>query len=155
MKHLNRVGQKAQTIVRVAQEKGRTLSCTVFFFNGHDFVASSERLGPARMVAPGTVAVSASGRQWIAIGGDHVHGAAGWAFVSPYIDQPAVDGDAVRFNDNAKSLKIRSKLDAYLDYYQECKGVLPAVVVLRREQLSACGVLPGQVYKGVRLEAYV
>ncbi|WP_322002280.1 hypothetical protein [Marinobacter alexandrii] len=155
MKRLNRVGQKAQTIVRVAREKGRTLSCTFFFFNGSEFVASSDRLGPARMVRPGTVAVSKSGRQWLAVGGDHTNGAAGWRFVSSRVDQPAIVGDVVRFIDNPKALKIRAKLDAYLEYYQSVKGVFPRSVVLRREQLSACGALPGQVYKGVRLEAYV
>jgi|GEM_PF-1231095 len=154
MKSLNRVGQKAQTIVRVAYEKGRTLSCTFFFFNGSEFVASSDRLGPARMVRPGTVAVSKSGRQWLAVGGDHTNGAAGWRFVSPYVDQLPIHGDAVRFNDNSKALKIRAKLDAYLDYYQSVKGVHPCSVVLRREQLTVCGALPGQVYKGVRLEVY-
>lgn len=155
MKRLNRVGQKAQTIVRVAHNKGRTLSCTFYFFNGSEFVASSDRLGPARMVRPGTVAVSKSGRQWVAVGGDHTSGAAGWCFVSSQIDQPPVGGDVVRFIDNPKALKIRAKLDAYLDYFQSVKGVLPDTVALRREQLAICGVLPGQIYKGVRLEAYV
>ena len=144
MKPLNRVGQKAQTIVRVAHHKGRTLSCTVFFFNGTEFVASSERLGPARLFRPGTVAVSASGRQWIA----------GWRFVSPYVDQGPIDHDAVRFIDNPRALKIRAKLDAYLEYYQSVKGVLPRSVVLRREQLATCGAMPGQLYKGIRLEAF-
>lgn len=153
MKRLNRLGQKAQIIVNVAHDKGRTLSCT-FFFNGAEFVASADRLGPARMVAPGTVAVSASGRQWMAVGGDRVNGAAGWTFVSPYVEHNAVEGDAVRFNDNAKSLKIRAKLDEYLEYFRSVKGTLPSAVVLRREQLAACGAMPGQLYKGVRLEAY-
>lgn len=155
MNRLNRVGRKSQTIVRVAHEKGRTLACTFFFFDGSRFVASSDRLGPARMVAPGTVAVSASGRQWKAVGGDSVNGAAGWSFVSPYVDQFPVDGEAVHFNDNAKSLKIRQKLDAYLDYFGSVKGHYPVSVALRREQLSTCGATPGQLYKGVRLEAYV
>ena len=154
MKPLNRVGQKAQTIVRVAHHKGRTLSCTVFFFNGTEFVASSERLGPARLFRPGTVAVSASGRQWIAVGGNRIHGATGWRFVSPYVDQGPIDHDAVRFIDNPRALRIRAKLDAYLEYYQSVKGVLPRSVVLRREQLATCGAMPGQLYKGIRLEAF-
>ena len=154
MKRLNRVGRKAQTIVRVANEKGRTLSCTFYFFNGSEFVASSDRLGPARMVRPGTVAVSKSGRQWLAVGGNHANGAAGWRFVSSQVDQPPVGGDVVRFIDNPRALKIRANLDAYLNYYQSVKGVLPRSVVLRREQLKACGAAPGQFYKGVCLEAY-
>jgi len=154
MKHLNKAGVAVKQLVEHRNNDGAH-SSGVWFFDGGKLVASADRLGPARMVAPGTVAVSASGRQWVAVGGDRVNGAAGWSFVSPYIEQHPVNGDAVHFNDNAKSLKIRSKLDAYLDYFQSVKGTLPDSVVLRREQLSACGALPGQVYKGVRLEAYV
>ena len=40
-------------------------------------------------------------------------------------------------------------------YFQNVKGGLPRSVALRREQLSVCGAVPGQLYKGVRLEAYV
>tara|TARA_R110002096_G_scaffold355290_2_gene548501 strand:+ start:6796 stop:7260 length:465 start_codon:yes stop_codon:yes gene_type:complete len=154
MKHLNRAGEAVKQLVEHRNSDGAHAS-GVWFFDGDKLVASADRLGPARMVAPGTVAVSASGRQWMAVGGDRINGAAGWSFVSPYVEQHQVNGDAVRFNDNAKSLKIRAKLDAYLDYFQSIKGTLPDSVVLRREQLSACGALPGQVYKGVRLEAYV
>ncbi|MBD3640221.1 MAG: hypothetical protein HUJ18_04430 [Marinobacter sp.] len=148
MKRLNHVGE------RVAQFRSEGHDGAFFFFNGSKWVATADRLGPACMVAPGTVAVSASGRQWIAVGGDHTNGAAGWRFVSPYVDQLPIDGDAVRFNDNPKALKIRTKLDAYLDYYQSVKGVLPRSVVLRREQLAVCGAMPGQLYKGIRLEAF-
>ncbi|RKR78193.1 hypothetical protein [Marinobacter nauticus] len=154
MKRLNKAGEAVRTFVDLRQKGGCAVP-GVWFFSGGKLVASADRLGPARMVAPGTIAVSASGRQWMAVGGDPVNGAAGWSFVSPYIEHEPVKGDAVRFNDNAKSLKIRSKLDAYLDYYQECKGVLPRTVVLRREQLFTVGALPGQVYKGVRLEVFV
>jgi len=66
-----------------------------------------------------------------------------------------INGAAVRFNDNPKALKIRAKLDAYLDYFQGVKGTLPDFVVLRREQLATCGAIPGQRYKGIRLEAFV
>lgn len=149
MKPLNRVGQ------RVVSFRSEGHDGAVFFFDGHKWVASADRLGPARMVAPGTVAVSVSGRQWMAVGGDRLKGAAGWRFVSPYVDQLPVNGDPVCFSDNPKSLKIRAKLDAYLDYYQECKGVAPSTVVLRREQLSTVGALPGQIYKGARLEVFV
>ena len=134
--------------------KGSTKTLPFCFFDGTKCVASSERLGPARMVSPGTVAVSASGRQWVAVGGDSVNGATGWSFVSRYVDQPPVRGDAVRLNDNTKSLKIRAKLDEYLDYYQSLKGALPDSVVLRSEQLSTIGAMPGQFYKGVRLGVY-
>jgi hypothetical protein len=151
---MNRVGQKVQTIIRVAADKGRTLANTFYFFNGSEFVASAERLGPARMVAPGTVAVSVSGRQWVAVGGDRVNGATGWAFVSPSVDRPSQAGDAVRFSDNNKALKCRAKLDQYLDYFQDCKGVLPRSVILRGEQFRTLGALPGQFYKGVRLESF-
>lgn len=154
MKRLNKAGEAVKQFVELRTNGGVPIP-GVWFFDGGKLVASADRLGPARMVAPGTVAVSASGRQWMAVGGDRINGASGWSFVSPYIEQSQVNGDAVRFNDNAKSLKIRSKLDAYLDYFQSVKGTLPDSVVLRREQLSACGALPGQVYKGVRLEAYV
>lgn len=154
MKRLNCVGLKVQTIIRVASDKGRDLANTFYFFSGSEFVASSDRLGPARMVAPGTVAVSVSGRQWMAVGGDRVKGAAGWRFVSPYVDQLPVNGDPVRFLDNPKSLKIRAQLDEYLSYYLDCKGALPDAVVLRRHQLQTVGALPGQVYKGVRLEVF-
>ena len=154
MKRLNKAGEAVKQFVDLRTNGGVHVP-GVWFFDGAKLVASADRLGPARMVAPGTVAVSASGRQWMAVGGDGINGAAGWSFVSPYVEQRQVNGDAVRFNDNAKSLKIRSKLDAYLDYFQSVKGTLPDSVVLRREQLSACGALPGQVYKGVRLEAYV
>lgn len=106
------------------------------------------------MVRPGTVAVSKSGRQWLAVGGDHINGVSGWRFVSSQVDQLAINGDVVRFTDNARALKIRAKLNAYLDYYQSVKGVLPRSVVLRRDQLSTCGALPGQVYKSVRLEVF-
>lgn len=150
MKRLNHVGHMIATVAR-ALDKNRK---AIYFFDGKNFVATADRLGPARMVAPGTVAVSISGRQWIAVGGDRVNGAAGWAFVSPYVDQPSLDGDAVRFSDNPKSLKIRASLDEYLDYYQDCKGVLPDSVILRSEQLSTLGALPRQVYKGVRLEVF-
>tara|TARA_R110000823_G_scaffold315677_1_gene449420 strand:- start:8351 stop:8815 length:465 start_codon:yes stop_codon:yes gene_type:complete len=154
MKRLNEAGKAVKLFVELRTNGGVHVP-GVWFFDGAKLVASADRLGPARMVAPGTVAVNASGRQWMAVGGDRIKGAAGWSFVSPYVEQHQVNGDAVRFNDNAKSLKIRSKLDAYLDYFQSVKGTLPNSVVLRREQLSACGALPGQVYKGVRLEAYV
>jgi hypothetical protein len=154
MKRLNEAGEAVKLFVELRRNGGVHVP-GVWFFDGAKLVASADRLGPARMVAPGTVAVSASGRQWMAIGGDRVNGAAGWSFVSPYVEQRPVNGDAVRFNDSVKSLKILSKLDAYLDYFQSVKGTLPDSVVLRREQLSACGALPGQVYKGVRLEAYV
>ena len=150
MKRLNYVGDMIATVARASDKKRKA----VYFFDGKNFVATSDRLGPARMVAPGTVAVSLSGRQWIAVGGDRVNGAAGWAFVSPYVDQPSLDGDAVRFSDNPKSLKIRAKLDQYLDYFQDCKGVLPHSVILRGEQFRTLGALPGQVYKGVRLESF-
>lgn len=149
MKRLNYVGQRVAAFLFEGHD------ASVFFFDGQKWVASADRLGSARMVAPGTVAVSRSGRQWIAVGGDHTNGAAGWSFTSPYKDQAEVQGDAVHFNDNAKSLKIRAKLDDYLDYYQSVKGSLPEAVALRREQLSTCGAMPGQVYKGVRLEAYL
>lgn len=154
MKRLNHAGEVMAFFQQSAAETGNR-GPGVMFFDGRRCVASADRLGPARMVAPGTVAVSASGRQWMAVGGDRVNGAAGWTFVSPYIDQRPVEGDAVHFNDNPKSLKIRSRLDAYLDYFQSVKGTLPESVVLRREQLSVCGAAPGQLYKGVRLEAYV
>lgn len=150
MNRLNHVGDMIATVARASDKKRKA----VYFFDGKNFVATSDRLGPARMVAPGTVAVSLSGRQWIAVGGDRVNGAAGWAFVSPYVDQPSLDGDAVRFSDNPKSLKIRAKLDQYLDYFQDCKGVLPHSVILRGEQFRTLGALPGQVYKGVRLESF-
>lgn len=150
MKRLNHVGDMIATVARASDKKRKA----VYFFDGKNFVATSDRLGPARMVAPGTVAVSLSGRQWIAVGGDRVNGAAGWAFVSPYVDQPSLDGDAVRFSDNPKSLKIRAKLDQYLDCFQDCKGVLPHSVILRGEQFRTLGALPGQVYKGVRLEVF-
>ncbi|QFS86015.1 hypothetical protein [Marinobacter sp. THAF197a] len=151
MKRLNHVGDMIATVARASDKERKA----VYFFDGKNFVATSDRLGPARMVAPGTVAVSLSGRQWIAVGGDRVNGATGWAFVSPYVDQPSLDGDAVRFSDNPKSLKIRASLDEYLGYYQDCKGVLPDSVILRSEQLSTLGALPGQVYKGVRLEVFL
>ncbi|MEQ5835480.1 hypothetical protein [Marinobacter sp. NFXS9] len=154
MKRLNRAGEAVKTFVELRQNGGCHVP-GVWFFDGGKLVASAARLGPARMVAPGTVAVSASGRQWMAVGGDRVNGAAGWTFVSPYVEHEPVKGDAVRFNDNPKSLKIRAKLDAYLHYFQDVKGSLPESVALRREQLSACGAMPGQLYKGVRLEAYV
>lgn len=154
MKRLNEAGEAVKLFVELRTNGGAHVPA-VWFFDGGKLVASADRLGPARMVAPGTVAVSASGRQWMAVGGDRVNGAAGWSFVSPYIDQRPVEGDAVRFNDNPKALKIRSRLDAYLDYFQRVKGALPESVVLRREQLSVCGAAPGQLYKGVRLEAYV
>lgn len=150
MNRLNHVGDMIATVARASDKKRKA----VYFFDGKNFVATSDRLGPARMVAPGTVAVSLSGRQWVAVGGDRVNGAAGWAFVSPYVDQPSLDGDAVRFSDNPKSLKIRAKLDQYLDYFQDCKGVLPHSVILRGEQFRTLGALPGQVYKGVRLESF-
>lgn len=150
MKRLNHVGDMIATVARASDKKRKA----VYFFDGKNFVATSDCLGPARMVAPGTVAVSLSGRQWIAVGGDRVNGAAGWAFVSPFVDQPSLDGDAVRFSDNPKSLKIRAKLDQYLDYFQDCKGVLPHSVILRGEQFRTLGALPGQVYKGVRLEVF-
>lgn len=150
MKRLNHVGDMIATVARASDKKRKA----VYFFDGKHYVATADRLGPARMVAPGTVAVSLSGRQWIAVGGDRVNGATGWAFVSPYVDQPSLDGDAVRFSDNPKSLKIRASLDEYLGYYQDCKGVLPDSVILRSEQLSTLGALPGQVYKGVRLEVF-
>jgi len=154
MTRLNEAGKAVKQFVELRTNGGAHIP-GVWFFDGAKLVASADRLGPARMVAPGTVAVSASGRQWMAVGGDRINGAAGWSFVSPYVEQRPVNGDAVRFNDSVKSLKILSKLDAYLDYFQSVKGTLPDSVVLRREQLSACGALPGQVYKGVRLEAYV
>jgi len=154
MKHLNHAGRVVAEYQELEATTGHKFG-SVFFFDGQKCVATADRLGPARMVAPGTVAVSASGRQWMAVGGDRIKGASGWSFVSPYIEQLPVNGDAVHFNDNAKSLKIRATLDAYLNYFQSVKGSLPDSVVLRREQLSACGALPGQVYKGVRLEAYV
>lgn len=154
MKRLNRAGQIRAEYLELSASTGIEWG-KIFFFDGAKCVARADRLGPARMVAPGTVAVSASGRQWMAVGGDRVNGAAGWSFVSPYIEQRPVNGDAVRFNDNAKSLKIRARLDAYLDYFQSVKGSLPESVVLRREQLATCGALPGQRYKGIRLEAFV
>src|SRR5690554_1389042 len=150
MKRLNHVGDMIATVARASDKKRKA----VYFFDGKNCVATSDCLGPARMVAPGIVAVSLSGRQWIAVGGDRVNGAAGCAFVSPYVDQPSLDGDAVRFSDNPKSLKIRAKLDQYLDYFQDCKGVLPHSVILRGEQFRTLGALPGQVYKGVRLESF-
>ena len=153
MKRLNKAGEAVKTFVDLRQKGGCAVP-GVWFFSGGKLVASADRLGPARMVAPGTIAVSASGRQWMAIGGDRVNGATGWSFVSPYVEQRPVNGDAVRFNDNAKSLKIRAKLDAYLDYFQSVKGTLPDTVVLRREQLAACGAQPGQLYKDIRLEAF-
>ena len=154
MKRLNKAGEAVALYVRLRREGG----CKVagfWFFSGNKLVGSADSLGPACMVAPGTVVVSASGRQWVAVGGDRTNGAAGWSFTSPYKDQSEVEGDAVHFNDNAKSLKIRAKLDDYLDYYRTVKGTLPDTVALRREQLSTCGAIPGQIYKGVRLEAYV
>lgn len=153
MKRLNHAGETMAFFQRSAAEVGRR-GPGFMFFDAKVCVATADRLGPARMVAPGTVAVSASGRQWMAVGGDRTNGAAGWSFVSPYTEQPLVDGDAVRFNDNPKALKIRDKLDAYLDYYQSVKGTLPNSVVLRREQLATCGAIPGQLYKGIRLEAF-
>ncbi len=153
MRVLNECGKSVKLFVELRQNGG----CQVpgfWFFDGKRLVASADRLGPACMVAPGTVAVSASGRQWMAVGGDHVNGAAGWSFVSPYAEQPPVKGEAVHFNDNPKSLKIRAKLDSYLAYFQSVKGHLPRSVVLRSEQLSTVGALPGQFYKGVRLEAF-
>lgn len=153
MKRLNRAGEAVKLYVELRTSGGVPVPA-VWFFDGHKLVSSAGRLGPARMVAPGTVAVSASGRQWMAVGGDRVNGAAGWTFVSPYVEQHPVKGDAVRFNDNAKSLKIRANLDAYLDYFHSVKGTLPDAVVLRRDQLSVCGAIPGQIYKGVRLEVY-
>lgn len=153
MKRLNHVGDMIAHIMRPYIQSGQERKA-VWFFDGKTHVATADRLGPARIVAPGTVAVSSTGRQWVAVGGDRVNGAAGWAFVSPYVDQPSINGDAVRFNDNSKSLKIRAKLDQYLDYYQDCKGVLPDSVVLRTEQLHTVGALPGQIYKGVRLEVF-
>ncbi|WP_372985504.1 hypothetical protein [Marinobacter sp.] len=153
MKRLNQVGKAVQVFVEVGHRNGADVP-GVWFFNGGQMVASADRLGPARMVAPGTVAVSASGRQWMAVGGDRINGAAGWSFVSPYTEQRPVDGDAVRFNDNPKALKIRAKLDAYLDYFQSVKGTFPDSIVLRREQLAVCGAEPGQFYKGIRLEAF-
>ncbi len=153
MKRLNHAGRVMAEYQELEATTGHKFG-NVFFFNGQKCVATADRLGPARMVVPGTIAVSSTGRQWVAVGGDRVNGAAGWAFVSPYVDQPSVNGDAVRFNDNSKSLKIRAKLDEYLDYYQDCKGVLPDSVVLRTEQLHTVGALPGQIYKGVRLEVF-
>ncbi|MFL1484738.1 hypothetical protein [Marinobacter sp. LN3S78] len=154
MKRLNKVGEHVALYVRIRREAGSQVS-GFWFFNGKELVATSDRLGPACMVAPGTVVVSISGRQWVAVGGDRVNGAAGWSFTSPYKDESEVEGDAVHFNDNPRSLKIRAKLDDYLDYYRSVKGTLPDTVALRREQLSSCGAMPGQVYKGVRLEVYI
>jgi len=153
MRSLNRVGKYVQVCVCRSTRHGIKPS-NVWFFDGKQCVGDADRLGPARMVAPGTVAVSASGRQWMAVGGDCVNGAAGWSFVSRYVDQPPVKGEPVHFNDNPKSLKIRVKLDTYLEYFQSVKGHLPRSVVLRSEQLSTVGALPGQFYKGVRLEAF-
>ncbi len=153
MKRLNEAGEAVKLFVELRTNGGARVPA-VWFFDGEKLVASADRLGPACMVAPGTVAVSASGRQWMAVGGDRINGAAGWSFVSPYVEQRPVEGDAVRFNDNPKALKIRAKLDAYLDYFQSVKGTLPDSVVLRREQLATCGALPGQRYKGIRLEAF-
>ena len=112
MKRLNHAGRVMAEYQELEATTGQKFG-NVFFFDGQKCVATADRLGPARMVAPGTVAVSASGRQWMAVGGDRVNGAAGWCFASPYIEQLPVNGDAVLFNDNAKSLKIRAKLDAY------------------------------------------
>lgn len=153
MKRLNHAGRVMAEYQELEATTGHEFG-NVFFFDGQKCVATADRLGPARMVAPGIVAVSASGRQWMAVGGDRINGAAGWTFVSPYKEQRPVDGGAVRFNDNPKSLKIRAKLDAYLDYFQSVKGTLPDSVVLRREQLAGCGAEPGQRYKGIRLEAF-
>lgn len=150
LNHAGRVMAEYQELEATTEHKFGN----VFFFDCQKCVATADRLGPARMVAPGTVAVSASGRQWIAVGGNRIHGATGWRFVSPYVDQGPIDHDAVRFIDNPKALKIRAKLDAYLEYYQSVKGVLPRSVVLRREQLATCGAMPGQLYKGIRLEAF-
>ncbi|GGY83637.1 hypothetical protein [Marinobacter zhanjiangensis] len=154
MKRLNRAGEAVALYVRLRSE-GDCKIPGFWFFDGNKLVGSADRLGPACMVAPGTVVVSASGRQWVAVGGDSTNGATGWSFTSPYKDEAEVEGDAVHFNDNARSLKIRAKLDDYLDYFQSVKGTLPDTVVLRREQLSTCGAMPGQIYKGVRLEAYL
>ncbi|WP_421841209.1 hypothetical protein [Marinobacter algicola] len=153
MKQLNEAGKSVKLFVELRTNGGVPVPA-VWFFDGSKLVASADRLGPARMVAPGTVAVSASGRQWMAVGGDRINGAAGWSFVSPYTEQRSVKGDAVRFNDNPKALKIRAKLDAYLDYFHSVKGTLPDSVILRREQLATCGAQPGQLYKGIRLEAF-
>lgn len=113
MKHLNKAGEAVKLFVELRTNGGAHV-LGVWFFDGGKLVASADRLGPA-----------------------------GWFFISPYIEQHQVKGDAVHFNDNAKSLKIRAKLDAYLDYFQNVKGILPDSVVFRREQLSACGALPG------------
>ncbi|GHD43490.1 Site-specific recombinase XerD [Marinobacter persicus] len=149
MKVLNECGKSVKLFVELRQNGG----CKVpgfWFFDGKKLVASADRLGPACMVAPGTIAVSASGRQWMAVGGDSENGAAGWSFVSPCVEQPPVEGEAVQFNNNPKSLKIRAKLDTYLEYFRSVKGYMPRSVVLRSEQLMTVGALPGQLYKHVR-----
>lgn len=150
MTRLNRVGQRTARFLSEGHD------CRVFFFDGYKWVGSADCLLSARMVAPGTVAVSASGRQWVAVGGNKCSGARGWSFVSPYVDRHSVDAAEVAgFDNSSKSLKIRDKLDAYLDYFSSVKGHYPGSVALRREQFSVCGVTPGQLYKGVCLEAYV
>lgn len=150
MKRLNYVGR---TVAEMADSVFRHGSGVHFvaFFNGRRSLGHAGCLGPARMFKPGTVAVSSSGRQWVAVGGDK-NAAQGWSFVSPYVER---DGfSEAKLSDNPKALKIRAKLDAYLDYFQECKGVRPRSAAFRREQLEVLGVMPGEFYKGVRLEAF-
>ncbi|MBU2875934.1 hypothetical protein [Marinobacter salexigens] len=76
MKHLNHAGRVVAEYQELEATTGQKFG-NVFFFDGQKCVATADRLGPARMVAPGTVAVSASGRQWVAVGGC----ASGWSLV--------------------------------------------------------------------------
>jgi len=145
MKRLNSVGQTAQTI---------SSEHFVFFNATGRYLGYASRLGSPRIVVPGTVAVSPTGRQWVALGSDGLGNACGWSFVSPYVDRPRPKRNQVEVSTTRKAEKILSSVDAFIEYYSDVKGRLPRSVVLRREQLSTVGALPGQLYKGIPLEAY-
>lgn len=144
MKRLNKVGGTAQVV-------GPNVFC--FFVDGC-YQSFAETLGTARAHAPGTVAVSPSGRQWLAVGDDGQGNAAGWRFVSPYVDVNQAARVPVQVNATRKAEKIVVQVTAYVDYFVSVKGRKPSEVVLRREQLDAIGAIPGQTLCSVPVRAY-